>query len=90
MDHHCIKATVNGRVQGVGYRHAVSKRAREANVAGHVSNLADGSVEVIACGEQEKIDRLIEWLWHGPPAAQVTHVQIEEIAWCEYTNFTTG
>nr|WP_299241016.1 acylphosphatase [uncultured Halomonas sp.] len=90
MSKHCANAIVSGRVQGVGFRHAVKKRAEELSLTGRASNLADGSVEVTICGEDKKVDQLIEWLWQGPPAAQVTQVQTEDIDWCEYSNFTTG
>lgn len=90
MNKHCVNAIVSGRVQGVGFRYAVGKRAGELGLTGRANNLANGSVEVTICGEDEKIDRLIEWLWQGPPAAQVTQVQVESVSWCDYSSFTTG
>ncbi|WP_227369557.1 acylphosphatase [Halomonas sp. M20] len=89
MDKHCVNAIVSGRVQGVGFRHAVKKRAEELELAGRASNLANGSVEVTVCGETKKVDQMIEWLGQGPPAAQVTQVQVDNIDWCEYSSFTT-
>jgi acylphosphatase len=48
-----------GRVQGVGFRYAVSEVAREYEVAGYVQNLADGRVRVEAEGTQAELDRFI-------------------------------
>jgi acylphosphatase len=61
-------------VQGVYYRAAAQQRARQLGVTGNVRNLPDGRVEVLACGEPAAVEALCEWLWQGPPHAQVTEV----------------
>jgi acylphosphatase len=66
-------------VQGVFYRASTRQRAIELGVTGHARNLADGRVEVLACGEAAAVTALCDWLWIGPPASQVTSVEIEEI-----------
>lgn len=75
----CIKATVSGKVQGVFFRNKTLKKAQELQLTGWVKNTADGNVELIACGEQAPIMELTDWLWHGPPAAEVSNVHWEEI-----------
>ena len=45
-----------GTVQGVGFRATVCWIARRFPVRGHVRNLADGSVEVVAEGEPKDLD----------------------------------
>ncbi len=74
-------ALVSGRVQGVFFRMFVVREAKALGVAGRVRNLPDGRVEVIAEGEKEKLNKLIEKLRQGPPAAIVEKVQVE---WDEY------
>jgi len=71
---------VSGRVQGVFYRASTCERAQQLGCRGYARNLADGRVEVLAVGDQKAVDALIEWLWHGPPAAQVSDVQCTEVA----------
>jgi acylphosphatase len=73
------RCLVSGRVQGVYYRASAQQRARAAGIAGHARNLADGRVEVLACGEPQRLSEFIEWLWIGPSAAKVTQVSVEEI-----------
>ena len=73
------RCLVAGRVQGVFYRASTRQRATELGVTGHARNLADGRVEVLACGEPEAVRALCEWLWTGPPAAQVVSVEVAEL-----------
>ncbi len=74
------RCLVSGRVQGVYYRASARERARAAGVTGHARNLADGRVEVLACGDEAAVQAFIEWLWIGPAAAKVSDVLIEELA----------
>lgn len=83
----CMHCYVSGRVQGVWYRATTQEKARELQVTGWVKNISDGRVELIACGEQSNVQALIEWLWQGPPAASVTNVVREEIAWQSFNDF---
>jgi acylphosphatase len=73
------RARVHGRVQGVWYRAGTAEQARFLGVSGHARNLDDGTVEVLAIGPGPAVDALIEWLWKGPPLAQVTGVVVEEV-----------
>jgi acylphosphatase len=75
----CRRCLVSGRVQGVYYRASTAERARRLGVTGHAHNLADGRVEVLACGAQSVVDALCDWLWEGPPAARVTDVRVETV-----------
>ena len=75
----CKHCFVSGRVQGVFYRASAGQRARALKVTGYAKNLADGRVEVLACGEARAVDALCEWLWQGPPAARVSEVVVREV-----------
>jgi acylphosphatase len=68
-------AHVEGRVQGVGFRYVTAHRAMELGLSGWVSNLPDGSVEVEAQGPAGDVDRLVEFLAKGPPAARVDRLR---------------
>ena len=73
------RCLVSGRVQGVWYRAATRERAVALGVTGHALNLADGRVEVLACGDPAAVDALCKWLWTGSPASQVTGVAVEAV-----------
>jgi len=65
---------VHGRVQGVGFRWWTWRRASELGLRGLVRNLPDGTVEVVAAGPPDALDRLHALLHDGPPAAAVARV----------------
>lgn len=75
----CYRCRVQGRVQGVFFRGTTRQQARSLGLTGYAKNLSDGSVEVLACGDQPAVDRLRDWLWIGPPAARVTEVVCEQV-----------
>lgn len=72
-----FEARVHGLVQGVFFRHYTRIAAQELELAGSVANQPDGTVFVIAEGPQADVDKLLEWLKHGPELARVDHVDIE-------------
>lgn len=76
----CKKCVVAGRVQGVFYRATAARRAQELAVRGYARNLADGRVEVLACGEEEAVRTFVSWLWTGSTASKVTSVDVIDAA----------
>jgi acylphosphatase len=70
---------VSGRVQGVFYRASTRQKALELGCAGYARNLPDGRVEVLVLAEPRTVSELIDWLWLGPPAARVSHVEVIEV-----------
>jgi acylphosphatase len=67
-------AWVSGRVQGVGFRWWTRARALELGLAGWARNAADGRVEVVAEGNREACERLVEGLRGGDSPGQVAAV----------------
>ncbi len=71
-----LELRIVGRVQGVLYRASARAKARELGLSGYARNLDDGSVEIVAEGEEASLKRLVAWCRVGPPAARVTRVEI--------------
>ncbi|MBI1798650.1 MAG: acylphosphatase [Candidatus Eisenbacteria bacterium] len=69
-----LHVILRGRVQGVGFRHFVWKRATELALDGEVRNLADGAVEIVASGDAVALGRLLEMVRCGPSSARVVNV----------------
>ncbi len=79
---------IEGRVQGVWFRDSTREEATRLNLTGWVKNRFDGSVELIAEGPREKVEKLVEWCHHGPPAARVSRVhEIREDFTGEFDSF---
>ena len=76
-----VNIFVSGLVQGVFFRSETKAKAKELGLFGWVRNLADGRVEILAEGEKEKLEKLIEWAKRGPELAKVDDL---EINWQEY------
>jgi len=70
-----LQARVDGRVQGVGFRYFVLECANQLGLSGWVRNTGDGTVEVLAEGPREALDRLLDLLHQGPRSAYVTEVK---------------
>jgi acylphosphatase len=69
---------ISGRVQGVGFRYFTEATAQREGVAGWVRNLPDRSVEVVAEGDADAMQRFDRALRAGPPGARVERVQVDE------------
>lgn len=72
-----LKFSISGRVQGVGFRAATRRRARQLGLTGWVKNEPDGTVKVVAEGPEEKLDQLKNWLEEGTPLAAVTDLEVQ-------------
>src|SRR5919108_4462076 len=77
-----LEAAVRGRVQGVGFRFFVIEAAEDLGLVGWVANDRDGSLRCVAEGPRQTVERFLERLRTGPPAARVDDVRA---AWSEPT-----
>jgi acylphosphatase len=69
-----LQLVVRGRVQGVYFRASAQREARRLGLSGWVKNRPDGSVEILAEGEEVAIRELYGWAQKGPSAARVDRV----------------
>jgi acylphosphatase len=79
---------ITGRVQGVGFRIHMERKARELGVTGWVRNRRDGSVEAMVQGVPAAVDAMIAWARRGPTSAVVNALEISEGAG-QYARFET-
>ena len=77
-----LQLVVRGRVQGVFFRASAQREARRLGLNGWVRNRNDGSVEILAEGEETSIRELYSWAQKGPGAARVDRV---DTRWRSYT-----
>ncbi|MHB0912914.1 MAG: acylphosphatase [Armatimonadota bacterium] len=79
---------IKGYVQGVGFRYFTRETARELGIVGWARNTSDGSVEVVAEGNEGRLARFVGALRQGPPRAEVTDIEVShEDATGEFDRF---
>ena len=71
----CKRCIIDGRVQGVFYRASAYDMAQQIGVKGWVRNLSDGRVEALIQGEQDRVEKMLDWFWQGPGNSRVSSVQ---------------
>ena len=86
----CQRFLVSGLVQGVWFRGSTQDKALSLGLTGYACNMPDGRVEVLACGDDDKLDELQDWLWQGPPTAEVQNVENSDAKFREIAGFETG
>lgn len=78
---------VRGNVQGVGFRSFVKGKAKALGIKGYVENLDDGSVKVVAEGDEESLAALEGYLKEGNVFSNVESVEKEEVPVKGYKDF---
>jgi acylphosphatase len=68
---------IYGRVQMVFFRDSTRRKARKLGLTGWVSNESDGTVKVVAEGEEKKLEELIKWCYNGPMLARIDKIDVE-------------
>ena len=73
-----FRLRIKGAVQGVGYRDWAIAEAKRRGLDGWVRNRSDGSVEMLIAGADAKVEDMLKATTQGPPAAQVTNIDIHK------------
>lgn len=74
-----VYVKVGGRVQGIGFRWFVRETGASMGVSGWVRNLSDGSVELEAQAEPQKLDRFIDAIKTRHPHARIDDFQTRDL-----------
>jgi len=77
-----LSATVFGRVHGVFFRDFTRRQAHVLGLTGYVRNLPDGTVEAVAEGTREALEKLLAQIKVGPSGAHVDRV---DFRWEEHS-----
>jgi len=73
---HSVRIVVSGRVQGVGYRAWISRRAADNGLRGWVRNRRDGTVEAVFIGEEQVVAAMVAECRRGPRLSRVEDVAV--------------
>ncbi len=78
---------IRGIVQGVGFRSFIYNRAKALEIKGYVENIDDGSVKVVAEGDELNLLTFEKYLYEGSTFSRVDSVEFEESPIHEYNDF---
>ena len=67
----------SGRVQDVGFRYTTDRIARHFEITGYVRNLEDGSVDLIAEGEEIVLQDFLKAVFDGPMKPYIRDSQVK-------------
>jgi acylphosphatase len=73
-----VRVRISGLVQGVFFRVSCARLAKDLDLSGWVRNLPDGGLEAVFQGAEPAVEEILAWCRHGPPAARVSGVEVEE------------
>jgi acylphosphatase len=71
------RLTIEGRVQGVGYRAWMVEKARSLGISGWVRNCPNGNVEALIAGDVAAIEEIARLCRRGPRLAEVSSITEE-------------
>jgi acylphosphatase len=74
-----VHLIIKGKVQGVFFRASAKDQAEKLKINGWVKNTPEGDVEITASGDDEALEKFINWCRRGPSNAKVTSVSLNEI-----------
>lgn len=85
-----IEIHVFGRVQGVNFRNTAANVAKSLRLKGYVENLDDGSVHIVAQGNENSLEEFLKWSQHGSMLSKVEGMNYKwlEPIEGEYKNFS--
>ncbi len=82
-----MRISVSGRVQNVGFRFSARQTALSLNLNGYACNEPDGSVTLVAEGDETQLNKFLQWCQKGPPWARVYHLDVNEMPVMNYRSF---
>jgi len=82
-----VRMKISGLVQGVFFRKYIADEAKKIGIKGHVRNLENGDVEVVAEGSPEEVDSMIASCKKGAPHSNVKNVDIQELNHIGFDDF---
>ena len=83
-----VHLIISGDVVGVGFRSWVLRQAQDNHLNGWVKNRDNKTVELVAEGEKQVLEKFIASCKKGPDLAWVEHVETKWLpASCEFFDF---
>ena len=74
-----LRLLLTGKVQGVFFRDFAKQNANKLGIYGYAKNLKKGGLEIVARGEERKLEEFIRLCKSGPMFAKVENIEREEL-----------
>ena len=71
--------SIEGRVQGVGFRWFVQREAAGLHLRGWVRNTDDGRVECVVAGDDAQLATLLDLLKKGSRGSRVDRIRVHDL-----------
>jgi len=84
-----VKIHIDGAVQNVFFRYSAQKKAEEIGITGYAKNNPDGSLTIVATGNEDILEKFIVWCKKGPEQAKVDSLEVTDIEAADFTDFNT-
>ena len=62
---------IEGRLQGKNFRLQTQEKAHQLGLVGFVRHLTDGRLEIEAQGDENKVEKMLEWCQEEPHSSQI-------------------
>jgi len=82
-----VNLLIKGKVQGVYYRNAAKEEADKLGITGWIKYISEGRVEAMATGNEEQLQKFINWCRRGPEKAIVKDVIITPLSPQQFNDF---
>lgn len=82
-----LNITIYGLVQGVSFRYHAREQANNLSITGFVKNLPNARVYIECQGDDENLERFVEWCQQGPDMAKVKKLDIVEAEPKDFLDF---
>ena len=73
-----VHISIYGEVQGTGFRSWSNEQAQKLSLSGWTRKASDGSIEIFAQGEEEKINDFVSLCWDGPNMSFIDEVLVKD------------
>ncbi len=73
-----VRIKVFGKVQGVFFRYSAKELADRLGVRGFAKNNFDGTVEILAEGNDAEVNQIVEFCKQGPEMSRVDKIELKE------------
>lgn len=70
-----LRITIHGQVQGINFRSEAVEFGQSLGLHGIAKNLDDGTVQIVAEGEEVNLDEFEKWCHKGPAGAVIEEVE---------------